>query len=140
MAKNKAIFDFGELSEQMERLDKLGGNLKEPIEKSLAEAHKIITDSVHANMQPHHITGDTEKSIEDTAVVKWEGAEASTDIGFNLDNGGIPSIFLMYGTPKMKKDTKLYNSIYGKETRRKITAIQRQAVYDAVQAALKGKA
>ncbi len=32
----------------------------------------------------------------------------------------------MYGTPRMKKDTKLYNDIYGKKTRDEIRALQEE--------------
>lgn len=32
----------------------------------------------------------------------------------------------MYGTPRMKKDTKLYNAIYGTKTQKEIKQIQKE--------------
>ena len=58
--------------------------------------------------------------------VEWSGTKAFVDVGFDIQNGGLASIFLMYGTPRMKKDTKLYNDIYGKKTRDEIRALQEE--------------
>ena len=38
----------------------------------------------------------------------------------------------MYGTPRMKKDQKLYNAIFGKKTNEKIRQIQEDIFFDAI--------
>ena len=46
--------------------------------------------------------------------------------------GGLPSIFLMYGTPRMKKDSKVYNAVYGKKTMDEVSMIQALIFADAI--------
>ena len=45
---------------------------------------------------------------------------------------------LMYGTPRMKKDTNLYNAFYGAQTQKKIEQIERDALNAAVEKAMQG--
>ena len=58
---------------------------------------------------------------------EWAGALLARGT-VDIKNGGMASIFLMYGTkvfgtPRVKKDTKLYSAIYGKKTKEKIKEI-----------------
>ncbi|MFR3520381.1 MAG: hypothetical protein ACLTT4_18380, partial [Coprobacillus cateniformis] len=70
--------------------------------------------------------------------VTWEGFVATVDVGFRIREGGLPSIFLMYGTPKMKKDTKLYNAIRGAKTKKYIYELQTEAMTRHISLAKKG--
>lgn len=114
MSKNKLSIDFKAFAEYAEKLDKLGGDVQGAADQVLQNAHDIVTANIKHDMQKHHRTGKTEKSILDHAKVEWSGSMASIDIGFDLANGGLASIFLMYGTPRMEKDQQLYDHIYGR--------------------------
>jgi hypothetical protein len=138
MAKNKISLQFKGFEEYAERLDKLGGDLKATTEKALQNSHDYITPKVRAAMNKHHRTGETEDSIAGNAKVVWEGSVASIDIGFNLTEGGMPSIFLMYGTPRMKKDQALYDSIYGNRTKKAIKELQEKTFARAIKKAMGG--
>lgn len=138
MAKNKFGIQFDGFNELMEDLDRLGGDLKNVVEECLKVPNKIITPKLHADMKKHKRSGATEKSIVDNSRVKWEGTTASVDVGFKISNGGLPSIFLMYGTPRMKKDTKLYNDIYGSQIKKSIAAEQEKILKNAIQKRLGG--
>lgn len=116
----------------MSDLDKLGGDLNQVTTEALEKSHAYVTPNLHKAMKKHHRTGRTEKSIEDTGKVTWTGNVASVDIGFDIANGGLASVFLMYGTPKMKKDTKLYNAIYGSATKKKLAEIQEDIILGAI--------
>mgnify|MGYP000903778563 FL=1 len=45
-------------------------------------------------------TGDTMGHLNEEMTVDWEGNMARLKLGFNMEGGGITSIFLMYGTPR----------------------------------------
>lgn len=132
MARNRIGLQFEGFKELMGQLDRLGGDLKAPVEEALVESQKYIAGQAHAAMAKHHRTGDTEGAIVEDGVVTWEGSTAGIGIGFDLANGGMPSVFLMYGTPTMAKDTALYNAVYGSRTRKEIAALQETKILDAI--------
>lgn len=138
MARNKIGMQFKGFEELIEKYDKLGGDIKEITEKCLKESHAYVTPNIKRDMSRHHMTGDTEKSIVEDARVEWDGLTASIDVGFDLKHGGMPSIFLMYGTPRMKKDSKLYNDIYGSRTKKEVARIQEEILTRAIQSRMGG--
>ena len=138
MAKNKFGIQFEGFKELMAELDAVSGDLKGVTEKALQASHKIVTPALNADMQKHRRSGATAKSIIENDHVNWDGMTASIDIGFDLKDGGLASIFLMYGTPRMKKDTQLYNDIYGSATRKKIAEVQEKIIHDAIMEKLGG--
>ena len=138
MAKSRFGIQFEGFAELMENLDKLGGDLNEVAEECLQVAHDVVTPRIKADIVRHHNTGRTEKSIVNEKRVEWEGTTASIKVGFNLKNGGMPSIFLMYGTPRMQKDTKLYNDIYGSAVSKEISEKQEEILQRTVQKRMGG--
>lgn len=136
--KNKITLQFKGFEEYAEKLDKLGGDLKATTEKALQNSHDFITPKIKAAIKKHHRSGLTEKSLATDTKVKWEGSTASIDIGFKIGDGGLPSIFLMYGTPRMKKDQNLYDSIYGSKTKKEIAELQEKTFARAIQKIMGG--
>lgn len=134
MGKNKLSLDFPGLEEYAEKLDRLAGSgaLKKAVTEALEKSKDLVNEQLHEQMKRHHRTGNTEKSIMDNAKVEWSGNEASVQVGFDIAHGGLPSIFLMYGTPKQPKDQKVYNAIYGAATKRKIKQLQEEAFMKAI--------
>lgn len=124
--KNRIRIQFGGFEEYAERIDRLNGDLKSIFNEALIESKKLITPTIKKKMEKHHVTGDTERSINETFAVDWTGDVGEIKIGFSIKDGGVPSIFLMHGTPRMKKDTALYNSIYGAAIKKKITELQKE--------------
>lgn len=145
MAKNKLTIDFKGFEEYYEKLDKLQQNTRSITEEALEKSFKEITPGIEAAIRSHRDTGKTEGSLVKDVNVEWSGTVGSVDVGFNIENGGLPSIFLMYGTPKhvganqygkhgknvngIPQDMPLYNSIYGTSTRNKVRKVQ-QEVFD----------
>ena len=136
--KNKLSIDFKAFADRAEILDKLGGNLKGTVDQILTESKALVNDSLHAEMIKHHRSGHTEASIRDDARVEWEGLTARINVGFDIANGGLPSIFLMYGTPRMQKDQRLYNAVYGSTTKKKIKKLQTEMFDEAIKKAMGG--
>ena len=136
MAKIEMQFDgFTDVIHQLEQLEV---DVRETVTDALQEAGQFVTEQARAAIQPHGRTGKTEASLRENPTVEWTGTEAAVNVGFDINNGGLPSIFLMYGTPRMKKDIKLYNAVYGAETKKKIEQIERDALDNAVEKAMRG--
>ena len=127
---NKTRIEFEGFEEVIAKLTQLDGDVKGVTEKALRETHKIITKKAETAIAPHKETGATEKSLKRNAEIKWAGSEASVETGFSIRNGGLPSIFLMYGTPRMKKDQNLYNAFFGNKTKKEVVEIQEKIFYD----------
>lgn len=128
MAKLK--LDFSGLDKMIEDMHKMGANVKEVAETALKKSRDYVNDNLEKAMVPHNRSGETLKSLKD-AGVEWSGTVAKIPVGFDIKNGGMPSIFLMYGTkvygtPRVKKDTKLYKAIYGKATKEKVQEIMKE--------------
>lgn len=137
MGKNRVGLDFSEMASLAEKLDRVGGGVREAAQMSLEAARDTVTPKLAQAMKRHERSGDTEASLTDNPV-KWDGLSASVDVGFDLKNGGMPSIFLMYGTPRMKKDSRLWNAAKGKKTKKEVEEIQRAIFEQLTTKAFKG--
>lgn len=129
---NKVYLEFEGFDEAIARLNKLNGNVKQISEKALKKTHSIITEKVEKAIEPHNQTHQTEKSLRKEAKIEWAGTIASVQTGFSISEGGLASIFLMYGTPRMKKDQKMYNAFWSKSTQEEVRNAQREIFYDEI--------
>lgn len=132
MAKNKMTLEFDGFDELLAELKRLEGDAKAVAEEALFETQKIVAKRASEAMKKHHRTGRTEESIIEKSAPEWEGFTASIGVGFKIRNGGLPSIFLMYGTPRAPKDVAVYNAVYGTKTRKEIENAQRDVFLKAV--------
>lgn len=132
MARKKFALEFTGIEEYIAKLEQLGGDIKKTTADGLEETHKLVTAEVHKSIVPHRRSGRTERSIEDAANVEWSGFVASVKVGYSISRGGLASVFLMYGTPRMRKDPKVYNAIYGATIKKKVREIQKSIVIDAI--------
>lgn len=126
---NRLELEFRGLEELMQRIDASGGSMKEAADEALLEAKRAVTPGIQREIGKHRRTGKTEASLDGDMTVSWVGFEASVDIGFHVRQGGLPSIFLMYGTPRVKPDRALYNSIYGNSAREAIYKAEEKALH-----------
>ena len=124
MGKNKIGLEVKGFDELIERLEVSGGNVRETVEDCLKVAHSTVTPKLHSDMKKHHRTGRTEEAIIDKSKIEWQGMTATVEVGFDLKNGGMASVYLMYGTPRIPKDTKLYNDVYGSKIKKEIAEKQ----------------
>ena len=99
------------------------------------------------------------KHVVDTIVenqhVVWEGTKAKLPIGFNLSKGGVPSIFLMFGTARhapanqygtysgivkgVTQDKTLHDELYGTAIKRKINEKQKEIFAREIKKKMGGK-
>lgn len=132
MGRNKLTINFDGFAEMYEKLDRLNADTKKITEEALKESFNYVTPKVEAAIAPHKLTGATQGSLKKNAEVEWSGSRASAEVGFDIKNGGLPSVFLMYGTPKMSPDRKLYNAFYGTATKKKVKEIQEKVFNKAL--------
>lgn len=138
--KSKFAFNFEEMDDLAEKLDKAGGSIHDAADRALKATHKYMTPNLEAGIRRHRRTGDTAQSLDRRGGVVWENdLKAHVNIGFDLEDGGVPSIFLMFGTPKhgnhpgIKADSKLKSAAFGAKVKRDVAAIQRQEMEKALQ-------
>lgn len=137
MAKMEILFNgFQELSEM---IDKKGNDLKKAVDEALNETQKIVQNNTEQAASKYaskgggkgYATGAMYRAILKNPKPEWSGNIAEVGVGFDLRGKGLKgyhSIFIMYGTPRIKKDTKLYNAIKGTKTRKEIAEKQEEVM------------
>ena len=137
MPKNKIGLKFDGWEKLMANIDKMAGmTAMQEVTKSALKATKSYVNSnvmkimAKSNLpaKGKYSAGLTLDSLDNDFVVAWSGYTAEIAIGFDFDVSGLRSIFLMYGTPKMKPVAGLKNAIYGNKTKKEISKIQSEAV------------
>lgn len=127
--RSKFAFNFDAMLDLAERIEKAGGSLQEACDEALTQTSDYITRGLQQGITRHVRSGETKGSLRDSPSVRWESElVAYVDIGFDLENGGIPSIFLMWGTPKMAADAKLKNAAFGGKVKKEVARIQQEAL------------
>lgn len=139
----KLELNFPMLDKLTKQLQEIEGNaLDRAVEKALEDSNAFVASQLDAAIKPHHRTGRTENSLLKDTEVKKNGTEYSANTGFKISDGGLASIFLMYGTkvhgqPHVSPDKKLYNAIFGAATKKKIQEIQAQAFFKMIDEVMK---
>lgn len=122
---------FDKLVQKYNKL--LGSGMKTVIEDCLKVPPAVINPLIVKDMKKHNRNRarGTIDSLETENPVTWNGLEATVYVGFHISRGGLPSVFLMYGTarhyPKdngeyhSEPDNKLTEDIIGPKTQRVIS-------------------
>jgi hypothetical protein len=136
---------FKELAEKVDRCNPAA--LKPAVDKALNATGKYVQTNVDQATLPYahkglkgYATGEMFQALKKDNPVIWSTPfVAEVSVGFNLGaKGGFHSIFVMYGTPRMSKDPKLYNSIKGTKTKKDVEKLQTDILNDEFHKAIKG--
>lgn len=120
-------------TEMMSNLDELSHfGVLEGTRLALRETHKVVTPKLEAEIKKHHLTGDTEDSLVRQPQIEVQGHLVSVNVGFDLEHGGLPSIWLMHGTPRQPPDKALYQALYGRKTAGEVAHVQYHAIKDTI--------
>lgn len=141
----KLTIDFDGFDALKKQLDRIGGEAtKRAVEGALRQSQQIVARQTEAAMaqHTHYSGGDTSASIVKDGAVEWTQDTATIDVGFDIEGGGLPSIFLMYGTtvhgqPHIAPDKALYNAVYGKEIRKQCREAQEKAFRKVIERTMK---
>lgn len=134
MAKQWGI-DFEDFNFYAQKIENLSNRntLKNVADTALKKTHNHLTPQIESEFQKHNRTGRTLGSLRKDDSTEWHGDIGSVDVGFDIKNGGLASIFLMYGTPRMKPDKQLYNLFYGSKIKKEVFKIQEDIFNDELQ-------
>lgn len=130
MAKMSITFDgFADLAAE---IDRSGGDLEKAVDEALEATQEVIKNNLIPAAAVYdrkglkgYATGKMYRSMITDTKVQWNGYVAEVGVGFNLSENW-HSIFVMYGTPRMSKDPKLYNAIRGAKTQKDIEKVQQE--------------
>lgn len=142
----KMTFETGDFMKDLQKqLNDLGADIKKVTETALIRSQEILNSEAEEAMQDRYLpakgrysTESTLKSLYKDKKVAWSGDTASIDAGFSIRAGGIASIFLLYGTPRMKKDQKLYDAFFSKKAVEERTEAQEKVFLEEIQKIQKG--
>ena len=128
---------FKQLEKQLEALAGMDGVIR-ATESALKATDDYVTKEVDkavaSSRYNFNRTGTTKKSIDRDNTVEWNGTVASAKAGFTISKGGLPSVFLMYGTPKLRPDTNLKNAAKGTGIHKdKINKLQQEVFNKVIQ-------
>ena len=145
MARNRIGLQFNGWEEYIAKLDELGGTqlMKKGVEEALIESKKHVNQLIEKAMtklpaRGKYSTGDTKKSIDKDNKVDWSGMTGEIKVGFDFSKSGTTSIFLMYGTPRMKPVSGLKSAIYGAKTQKETAEIQERVLSDVIKRVMEG--
>ena len=126
MSKNKMKLEMNGFTDLLERIQQAHGDIDAAAKIALQQGAKPLIDDLKLGIQKHHRTGLTEKSLKSDPVVTQEGNRMCLEVGFDLSQGGLPALFLEYGTPRMKPDPFIQSAI--KRNQPKARKIQQQTL------------
>lgn len=143
MARKRFKVDFKGFDEMLYKYQSLGGNTKQVIEKCLKAVPDIINPNLKRDIAKHRRrkSNSAADSVAENQQVEWEGTTGRIPVGFEFAKGGLPTIFIMYGTARhapsnqygtysgttfVPQDTQLWSDIFGIGTKRKINETQKE--------------
>lgn len=137
MAKNKIGLQFTGWKEMLAGIGRATdeAGLKQAAEAGLKATKDYVNKNADAAMSKGNMpargkywTGRTKKSLDKNYDVDWAGYTGTINIGYNLEESGLTSIYLMHGTPRMSPVPGLNDAFYGKKTKSEIKKIQKEAL------------
>lgn len=145
MARNKIGLQFEGWENYMSKLDELGGTqiMKKGVEEALVESKKHVNPLIENAMAKlpaggKYSSGNTKESIDKDNKVEWSGMTGTIKVGFDFSKSGVTSVFLMYGTPRMKPVSGLKGAIYGSKSQKEIAEIQERVLSDVIKKVMEG--
>lgn len=102
MGKNSMKLDLTGFNTMLESIQKAGGQIDKAAEKALTESATPFYEDLKVGIKKHRKSGLTESSLLDPKNIVWEGNRVTLKVGFDMSKGGLPALFLEYGTPKQK--------------------------------------
>lgn len=136
----KVAVEFAGFDEVLKKLNKLGADTKQITEDALQKSFDIVTKKAEAAIAAPNLPkggkfshGGTERSLTRTLEVTWTGTEAVAPVGFNAKKGGLPSIFMIKGSPRYMKVQAVYDAFYSSATEGEVLNAQREVFFKAME-------
>lgn len=127
--------DTAELQNMLEAISKKGLDVKAAAEEALTATSDLIAENLKTAASPYagrgrkgYATGRMYSTITNGGV-EWDGSTATVRAGFKIKDA-LESIFIMYGTPRIAKDQKVYNAIMGTKVKKEIKERQEEILLE----------
>lgn len=127
------------VKELLKQIEDAGGKVDDACQKAANVTMKIVGEHSQAFMAKHKVTGDTYRSFELRPAQVKKG-KIVAGVGYNIDNGGLPAIFLdvgATGTPKKPPQKGHYWRYYAVNDSGQIKKIK-EAQHEAINEILGG--
>jgi len=124
---NRFELNFDGLDKIIQQFEGQDARLRPATEAALKATHAYVTPKLEAAIAPHRRTGRTAGSLRGDAATSWASSwQASIPVGFSIHGGGLASVFLMWGTPRIPRDSRLHAAVFGAATKRAVADIQKK--------------
>lgn len=133
--------EFDGLKDLLYRISEVEGELRPAVDEALTEVQQYVQGNVRqasARYVPggtRYSTGEMRAAIKPDDGPQWAGSVATVGVGFEIHKsggGGMHSVWMMYGTPRIKPDTKLHNAVRGAKTQYQIRDIMEKSLQEHV--------
>ena len=125
MSKSVCDIKFYGFDELAKSLDVADNVLKRAIEDCMKKSAELPKRDMLDFMAKHKLTGVTERSFKDLDIT-WQENVCTGAIGFDIQSGGLPAVFLDKGTPKIRPKYFIYYAVTNNA--REIEKIQRETL------------
>ena len=88
--------------EILQQIDKMGGDVTKALVDAIELSGKHATTRYKKVMAEHHYSGVTEDSLVKEPKAEIKGNKITMNTGFDINEGGMPAVWLDRGTPKQK--------------------------------------
>lgn len=99
--KRENLIEMTGVSDLLKKIEAAEGRVDAAIKKAVDNSLEYVGMKMQLFMMEHKDTGDTYASYEQIMTSIQEN-KVEAMVGYNVDNGGLPAIFLDVGTPKRK--------------------------------------
>lgn len=135
--KRKTGVEIVGLDELIESLERFGEDVSKVADKALIQTKEYINQNLISAMNSSRFdfdsrSGNTRKSLDQDKRTEHGDGQVSILAGYDIANGGIASIMLMYGTPTITPDRKLYAAVFGAKTKKEVAEIQGEVFQNAL--------
>lgn len=144
--KNTMSVDFSGVDVYLRQLSQFEGATKAAVSDAMRKTQGYIAEKAATAAAKHTKYAKSERpmlrSIIKNGEAIWTGSKAEIAVGFDILDGGLPSIFLMYGTklhgqPHIAPDREMFNAVYGSATKKAVRQLQEQAFDDVLKKVMK---
>lgn len=135
----KMSLEFDGLKDLLYKIDEVEGELRPAVDEALTKVQHYVQDQTRQAAAKYvkggteYATGKMKAAVKPDSGPEWAGNTASVGVGFDIHKpggGGMHSVWMMYGTPRISPDTKLHNAVRGAKTKMQIHKIMQEALQE----------
>ena len=120
------------ISELLKKIERAGGRADLAVKKCVENSLEQVGMKMQLFMMEHRVSDDTYSSFEILPVKLNKNGKVQSSVGYNVDKGGLPAIFLDVGTPNQQPKFFRYYAI--NNSRKELEQIQKATLEEILEA------